>query len=390
MAEYNMFVGSDTTGNPQYETFNMNYDTRQSARLQEAQTLYNWNSMMYQNWYNSPEQQVERLQEAGLNPLFYLGHNAGTTPAATATSGLNQGSGRDSRLDQAMGLTKNTADVLLESQKQAIDYDLQRRQQQLDLRRIKVEEGRLGNETRKTTQDIEESKSRMSVNEGQLERWAHENNWTDEDIAKMHAEIAKTNKEIDALEVSMREAGSRIDLNYANIGKITHENAVLDAQVSELAARTGLERQQVETEIMKVYDLAASANLKTAEVEVQKGQKVVLEKTAEGIAIKNEQDRTYGGWERTQGIISGYIHSAAEAVNTVVNVKTGGAKAALDSARKRAFDSETDDYEEYKSLSRKQQTDPDSLTAAEEDRLDQLSDRYKGKRSNNTANPNFE
>lgn len=343
MADMDRFVGYDFSGNPITEAYHFHGDSRYTARSEEAADMSNWNMMMYQNQWNTPEQQLSRLEEAGLNPLFYLGGNAGTTPAASGGNAQgHQMTSASGQVGQVLEASKNAADSLLQTQKQALDYDIQRRQQNLDLQRIEIEEGRLGNETRKTDQDIEESKSRIKFNEAQIDRLGKENEWTDQQIANAQVEIAKMNKEMDEIDVAMQEAGSRIDLNYANIGKIAHENKVLDAQVSELAARTGLERRQVETEIMKVYELAASAELKSAEVEVQKGQKVVLQKTAEGIEIKNELDKTYGGWERVQGIVSGYVHSAAEAVNTVVNVKTGGAKAALDKAMKTKTEADTE------------------------------------------------
>lgn len=372
MAEMDRFVGYDFTGNPITESYHFKGDSRYTARSEEAADMSNWNMMMYQNQWNTPEQQLSRLEEAGLNPLFYLGGNAGTTPAASG--GNAQGHSMTSangEVGQVLEASKNAADSLLETQKQALDYDIQRRQQNLDLQRIKVEEGRLENETNKTIQDIEESKSRIKFNEAQIDRLAHENNWTDQQIANAQTEMAKMNKEMEQIDVAMQEAGSRIDLNYATINKISHENKVLDAQVSELAARTGLERQQVETEIAKIAEFQASANLKTAEIEVQKGQKVVLAKTAEGIEIKNEQDRTYGGWERVQGIVSGYIHSAAEAVNTVVNVKTGGAKAALDRASKGLAEEKSETLKDAREQSTEQRAD-DSEYRRNAERIDEL------------------
>lgn len=374
MAEMDRFVGYDFTGNPITEAYHFKGDARYTARSEEAADMSNWNMMMYQNQWNTPEQQLSRLEEAGLNPLFYLGGNAGTTPAASG--GNAQGHSMTSangQVGQVLEASKNAADSLLETQKQALDYDIQRRQQEIDLKRVGIEERRLGNETRKTTQEIEESGSRIKFNEAQIDRLGKENEWTDQQIANAQAEIAKMNKEMEQIDVAMQEAGSRIDLNYATIGKIAHENKVLDAQVSELAARTGLERQQVETEIMKVYELAASANLKTAEVEVQKGQKVVLEKTAEGIEIKNELDKTYGGWERVQGIVSGYVHSAAEAVNTVVNVKTGGAKAALDRASKGLAEEKSETLKEAREQATEQRSD-DKEYRQNMDRLDEIAD----------------
>lgn len=42
-----------------------------------------WDTMHYQNWYNSPEQQMSRFQQAGLSPHLMYGKG---TPGLTATS----------------------------------------------------------------------------------------------------------------------------------------------------------------------------------------------------------------------------------------------------------------------------------------------------------------
>lgn len=355
-----MWVGTDTTGNPQVETYNMNYDTRQSARLQEAQSLYNWNSMLYQNWYNSPEQQVQRLEQAGLNPLYFLGGNAGTQAAASSQSGLNQGSGKDSRLDQlnnVVGTTAesltNSANVILQQQKQAQDYDIARREQAVRSREVGVREREIALQERggadpdinlKNTQAgyyksaASELDSRNRLNDAQIDRLAVENGWTQQQIAESQSRQAQINADIDRTYALIKVYASEIGKNNADaflaIAHGRYFNETKGPYIDKLKMETGLTEQMIYTEREKLANFMADTALKEVQIEVQEGQKIVLQRTAEGIEIKNALDEKYGGWERTQQIVGGYIHSVCEGVNTAINVRTGGAAAALSEAKK--------------------------------------------------------
>ena len=141
MAQIDMFVGKDTYGNVLTDTRPFKGDSRYTARSEDIARQFDWNMMEYQNWWNSPEQQLSRVEAAGLNPLFYLGGNSGTTPAA---SGGNQTghsmTSADGSLEQALTASKAVSDSLLNTQKQALDYDIARRQQEIDMRRVNLEQ----------------------------------------------------------------------------------------------------------------------------------------------------------------------------------------------------------------------------------------------------------
>lgn len=138
--KYNYFEGYDYASNaPIYETFHpTGTDAHNEMRSSEAANISNWNMMMYQNQYNAPSEQIKRLEEAGMNPLYYLGQNAGTTPAAAG--GQAQGHAPGSRsgwIDQLLQGV-NTVNAAVSTGKDLrqmmLNYDVQKEQN--DIARI--------------------------------------------------------------------------------------------------------------------------------------------------------------------------------------------------------------------------------------------------------------
>lgn len=384
------FTGADVYGNPMYEWYSAQEDgTADDWEAAEMANIYDWNKSQFNNWYNSPEQQIKRLEAAGMNPLFFLANNAGNQPAqGPAGASAPNVKHANNKMSNILSASKNAADSLLSTQQQALDYDIKRRQQEIDLRRVKVEEGRLGNETRGTNQNIAESQSRMRFNDAQIERLGKENQWTDQQIANAQTENAKMTREIDLIGAEIGELASRVTLNEANAKKAFAEIPVLREQVKLISAQTGLTTQQTEESLAKCWNFLADTQLKDVEIEVQEGQKVVLEKTAEGIEIKNEYDRTYGGWERVQGIIGGYIHSLAEGANAIINVRTGGAAAALSESKKNVLDKGLEEETKANDANRKFKDLYDEMTdkQAKADWYGADDDSYEAKRARAEAN----
>lgn len=136
--EYKFFEGYDyATNAPIYETFHpTGTDAHNEMRSSEAANISNWNMMQYQNQYNAPSEQIKRLEEAGMNPLYFLGQNAGTTPAAAG--GQAQGHAPGSRsgwIDQLLQAV-NTANAAVgtgaQMRKIANDYEVQSTKNDID------------------------------------------------------------------------------------------------------------------------------------------------------------------------------------------------------------------------------------------------------------------
>lgn len=128
MANMDRFVGYDYANNPITENYNFHGDARYTARSEEAADISNWNMMLYQNQYNTPTEQVKRLEEAGLNPLFYLANNAGTTPAASGGSAqghqMTGKSGEFEQLLQAVNTINASAENGLALRKMNQEYEV--------------------------------------------------------------------------------------------------------------------------------------------------------------------------------------------------------------------------------------------------------------------------
>lgn len=122
------FVGYDYANNPITEQYYFHGDSRYTARSEEAADMSNWNMMLYQNQYNSPTEQLKRLEDAGLNPLYYLGQNAGTTPAASGGSAqghsMSSKNGSLENILQAVNTVNQAADTGVAFRKQMLEYDV--------------------------------------------------------------------------------------------------------------------------------------------------------------------------------------------------------------------------------------------------------------------------
>lgn len=138
--KYSMFEGYDYASNaPIYEEFHpTGTDAHNAMRSQEAADISNWNKMLYENAYNSPTEQIKRLEEAGLNPLYYLGGNAGTTPSASAPGINGQSPGSKSGWIDQLLQGVNTMNAAVSTGKDfrqmMLNYDVQKEQN--DIARI--------------------------------------------------------------------------------------------------------------------------------------------------------------------------------------------------------------------------------------------------------------
>lgn len=306
MAAYNMFVGYDSNNNPQFENFNLNYDSRQDARLQEAQNMSAWNQILYSNEYNSPANQVQRLQDAGLNPLYFLGGNAGTTPSASASMSMGHGTGMDSRLAQLQSAVDTAANTflggssnLLQSQKQAQEYDIANKELKLRGKELGLEERRLNQDIRESGQRITESSSRVDKIAQEIVNLAKE-----ADLTEAQTTVAKNNAAYieqmtaESAERARTEKTQQV-LNRANADKSSAEaktiNSLRDTQVEQAKATLKVTDQEAK-------NLVAEMEKIQAETDKEKAAKEYTE-------LQNKLIQKYGDAEKVVSLINGMSQS---------------------------------------------------------------------------------
>lgn len=332
MAEYNMFVGYDNNNNPQFQDFNLNYDSRQDARLQEAQNLSTWNMALYQNDYNSPKNQVQRLQDAGLNPLFFLGNNAGTTPAAGGSLSMGHGTGMDSRLAQLQAAVDTTANTLLggssnllQSQKQAQEYDIANKELRLRNKELGLEERRLNQDIRESGQRITESQTRTDKIAQEIVNLAKEANLTDAQVV-----VAKNNASY--IEQMTAESAERARtektqqyLNKANADKASAEaktiNALRNTQVDQAKATLKCTQQEAENLVAELEKIQAETDKDKAAAEYTKLQNRLIEKYGDAEKVVGLINSATQAWNN---FWSG-VHHGTSAVTDVLDYTPAGA-----------------------------------------------------------------
>lgn len=130
-----------------------------AANLALARQQNDWNIQQWEREmaYNSPANKLKLLEDAGLNPVWY-GANLGPTETQAPKSAdlANQVA---PQLDA--GAIGSSLGNLTSSLIAAGNYNLQRKQQEIDKQRLDIEWAKVKNETRKTDQDITESQARV-------------------------------------------------------------------------------------------------------------------------------------------------------------------------------------------------------------------------------------
>lgn len=362
MAQIDMFVGKDTYGNVLTDTRPFKGDSRYTARSEDVARQFDWNMMEYQNWWNSPAQQVSRLQDAGLNPLFYLGGNAGTTPAAAGgnQTGHSMTSANGS-LEQALEASRAVSDSLLNTQKQALDYEIARRQQDIDLKRVgleerqtAVQEKQLGLNAEKTKQEIEESRSRVSVNNATIEQIGKQNEWTDQQIAQSKAQEAVLKKQVDEVVANIENLKSQTNLNNVSASRIRQ---MIPLELENLAATTNLTYHQASVEVEKMFNFCMDTNKKSVEIDIGRRQKVLIERQADGQLQTNlilAADADWRDAEHEMQVVTGYwqaVNGSINAVGNTINAASNfyGPKAGFyrGAAQRGIFQNTTNNYNPY-------------------------------------------
>lgn len=249
-----------------------------AANLALAKQQNDWNLAQWEREkeYNSPSNQVKLLKEAGLNPLFYgssLGPNE--TQAPQSANLANQVA---PQMDA--GAIGSSLGHLTDSVIAAGQYHLTKRAQDLEERKINIEEKRLGIDKNVADQKIEESKYVCKQLEAHTQKLLEEKKLTEQEVENakkqyelMEAERQKFQEEYEGIKLDNQQKQMFLD-QYADI----------------LAAE--LECKQEEAKQIA----AAAYNYITA------GDKNKAEQA--GIELQTELDRQYGKLDRLGGVVS--------------------------------------------------------------------------------------
>lgn len=334
MATMDRFVGFDSNNNPITEQYHFHGDSRYTARSEEAADISNWNMMLYQNEYNDPSNQLQRIKDAGLNPLFYLGGNAGTVEAASggSASGHSMTSGSGAA-ENAIAATKNVSDSLLETQRQAQQYDIARRQLDIQDRQTGIAEKQLGLNERKTAQDIEESQSRVRLNEKSVDELASKISLNKEQENQLRSLQAVQAKQLDEMTATIDNLKSSTAQNWAQVKRIYK---LTPAEYDRIASETNLNYHQANVEVEKMFNFMADTEKKSVEIDVGRGQKVLLERQTDGQIYTNYLLSKEADWaeaEHEAKVVTAYWQAANGSLNAVANTINATGSAMFNGAR---------------------------------------------------------
>lgn len=185
--------------------------------LQHDQQAYNTEMWNKQNEYNSPSAQVQRLEEAGINPLFGI---TGSTASGNATSSATSGQGSASSAVPASSLLEHLVNA---KQLQALDSQIEK---------TNAETKQTTQETEKTSTENEilksDAKFRDSYNKGIIEL-----NDSQILLNNQNRDLSKSNVD------KVRKEIVQIDQNVKNMSQ-EFEN--LRATYNEILADTDVKR----------------------------------------------------------------------------------------------------------------------------------------------------
>lgn len=218
----------------------------QQKELQADAQAYNTLMFNMANAYNSPEAQMSRFKSAGLNPNLIYGQMANTASAPTMSSSSAPGA---SRIDSS-SLLEMAQLGLLGAQKENIEADTQNK-----------------------LAGVEETYSRIDLNEATIEKYGHENGWTDQQIEQSKAQVDKIQKEKEKMdaEIALFVEQKKLTSWQAVEAEINafYADKRNQAMIDNLVSQTGLNRAQTKELLTLMFakkaNLMADTSYKSAE-----------------------------------------------------------------------------------------------------------------------------
>lgn len=250
-----------------------------STEMMNAQNVWNMEMWQRENEYNSPAAQVQRLRDAGLNPLFYGldGSSANALESAQPlgyeraesnfqTNPLSAGFAAAAQAAQVANIQAQTEKT--KSETKAIDAKLPF---EVDSLRAQIRNSNASAEAQETINKYldQQQEAELRVKNSTAAE-------ADAMVQKAGAEIEKMDYEKTTMFISWLETNERI-LNLQKQRELT------DAEIAELASlinKNNKEAERIGLDITNYDEITvigtASHNIKMGPVSVQEGQPITL------------------------------------------------------------------------------------------------------------------
>lgn len=182
--------------------------------MAEKQNAWNYEMWMKQNEYNDPTHQVQRLRDAGLNPLYY-GLDGSSAGALTAAQPLGYERARAD--NQANPITAGIGAVGELAQAKLAEASAGRAEKEADLIAEKTitEQLMRGRQYDLLGVQIDLGKSQEYVNEKQAKKLAAEIHSVEKQVEKMDADIIETYSRIDVAQRGQKLAEDSFEFSKA-------------------------------------------------------------------------------------------------------------------------------------------------------------------------------
>lgn len=305
--------------------------------LAKLQNQWNQEQWERENDYNSPESQMARFKEAGLNPDLIYGQGSNGN-SFQMSGGMTSGSPSSPQDFTALGQKMTVGEAIRSS------LDMEMQQAQIDAIRANAQKTRSETEGQQYTNDIlkSDAKFRDAINQGSIDLSNVSINQINSNIAKNDVEINKIKTECSKLarEVDLvAENAKLVRSKIANVKEDTIykqlENAVHgkrnQAYIESLMAHANLSRKSA---MRLTYLLGAEyLNLKSAaqknQADIELMQKVGINYDAETERLQVDtqfakDDHTFNKAMRVVDAVVNGVSAVVTGIGTIYGVGTIG------------------------------------------------------------------
>lgn len=279
------------------------------AKMQNDWNIDQWNR---ENAYNSPSAKLMRMQEAGLNPLFYGLDGVNTASHLESADLANQ---QAPQLDT--GAIGNSLSNLTSSVISAGNYYLEKKAQELKSRELDIMESRVNQQNKESTKLIEKY-------DQEIDNLKSEKGLTDERINEVKENVKTLIKQSDNLEAQAELARQKVRESKGQEYKLYWEaeqvRELIPYQVKNLVALTGLTNAQAATEAAKYANFLMDTSKKEVEIQLTKDQSLLITRQADGQLYYNDIARIDANWRgkiNCMTVITGYGNCASNLIGSV-------------------------------------------------------------------------
>lgn len=268
-----------------------------------------------ENAYNHPSMQAKRLKQAGINPLGALSGSA-PTPSASGSTNTPQSPSQQFNSDFA-GFALSMQELKL----RAKELEIMEKKADADIRNLDADTaGKQGTENRaQELHPLEVRLKELGIEEKTISNYVA-NATKDDKVAMSHQELNNLYSTGMKLIAEIANTEMDTDKKAEEIRNIQSEILYRDIQSQLARANISLTYAEVEQcfaniSLMSAQELVALSENK---LNLEKANEIIA--ITEGHNIENDLNRRYGGAQRVQSIVSGYIDSASGLVSSVADV----------------------------------------------------------------------